>query len=171
MKNIVGRCRLIILALFLFLIAACSSAAAAAPSDTVVAFLEAPPPLAEIEEEFRGAFENFSYEITSETINDDTAYVSLVINTLDFAAVMEEVMAEAFYWVFEDMTVTEFSIRVESLFLEKMTDDDVPIAEKNITVPLKLIDNQWEIITDNALADAVTGGLVSFAEYAGQWLD
>ena len=177
------------LSALLLILFACSPGVGAAPppGDAVTAFLsyvqageyaeaqalilgESSLALYDIEEEYKGIFQKLSYENISETINGNQAHVQLTINAVDFAATMEEIMAEAFYWVFTDITVNELTDKVEVMFIEKMTDDTAPMLRSEVTVTLELHEGKWRIIADDDFADAVTGGLISFAEYAGQWL-
>ena len=130
--------------------------------------------LNEIEEEFRSFFYNISYEVISEVISESitgyVGYVELSINAPDFFAVMDEVMVHAFYWAFEDISEEELASRIEELLVENMDSDEVPLIVSDVTVTLQLEDEQWRIVAGHAFADAVTGGLFSFAEYTGQWL-
>ena len=175
---------------FLILLVACSPAAAEEippPGETVVAFLthiqlgeyeeayalaagEMLYALKEIEEEYRGIFESLSYGEMTETTEDGYAYVTFTINAVDFTAVMEGIMAEAFHMVFEDITVSELTDRVRTMLVDEMTADTAPILSREITVALEIYDGQWKIIIDEAFVDAITGGFFSFAEYAGQWM-
>ena len=174
----------------LLIIAACSPAAPELPppGETITAFFDlmqtgeyaeaqdllfdgAPLPLNEVEEEFRGIFKNISYEIISEEVNGEEASVELNISATDFAAVMEEIMAEAFYWIFEGITENELANRIETMLLEKTASDTAPTTASYITVSLAAYEGQWQIVADYEFADAITGGLFSFAEYAGQWLN
>ena len=125
--------------------------------------------LDEIEEEYRGIFTNITYEHISETIDGDQAHVVLSINSVDFSAVMEEVMNEAFLWAFDDLTIGELTDRVEALMIEKMVSGSAPTVTNEVTVTLGLHNNQWKIQADAYFADSVTGGMFSFAEYIGQW--
>ena len=168
------------------LLAACSggTAPSAPPSDAVSAFMayfvageydaaqaliSSSFSLDEIEDEFRDIFKNLTYDITSENISGDRAYIALSIKTVDFAAIMEDVMDDAFYLVFTDITVEELSSRVESMFVEKATAYDAPIADREVTVVLELNDNGWMIVADDTFIDALMGGVISFAEYARGW--
>ena len=110
-------------------------------------------------------------------VDDDTnemhqsANVTLSVNAVDFAAVMDAVMMEAFLWAFGDITVRELTDRIGELLVEKMNDNDAPMISETLVVELIPDDGEWRIVADEAFADAVTGGLLSFAEYADGWLD
>ena len=177
------------LILILFFFAACSQGSSSvSPSDTVHSFLthiqmgeyeeaqglivdESPLALYEIEEEYRGIFNNLSFgDIVSEEINGASSYVRLTVKALDFASLMEEVMTEAFVWIFSDITSTELSEKIKELLIEKINAEYPPIISSDVSVNLVRQEGRWKIAMDYSFADAVTGGMISFAEYAGQWL-
>jgi len=54
--------------------------------------------------------------------------------------------------------------------MDKMTAHDAPKVSNEIIVALEVFENQWKIIMSEAFADAITGGMLSFVEYAEQWL-
>jgi len=155
------------------------------PSETVTAFLahiqavefaEADElilgdiSLYEIEEEHRGMFANLSHEHISESINGSQASVTLTINAVDFVAVMDEVMVEAFYLAFTEISAAELAILIETALIEGMTSSTAPIASSEVTVTLEMSDGEWKIIADDTFVNAVTGGFFSFAAYADEWL-
>ena len=174
----------------ILVLAACSGAADALdippPSETVSAFLtyvrdgeyeeargltlnDGHFLLDEIEKEYRGIFGTLSYDDVSEEIEDGFAYVTLTISAVDFATVMDRVMSDAFHLVFENITVNDLTDRISDMFMEQMTADYAYTIKQEIVISLEIYDGQWMINMDEALVDAVTGGLLSFAEYAGQW--
>ena len=130
-------------------------------------------PLYQIEEEYRVIFQNLSYrdrDITGIICHEsEEAEVILTISTVDFAAVMEDVMEEAFPFVFMDITVADLLEMVSELMLERMLDEAAPIVSNEVTVYLELHEGQWKIIVDENFADAVTGGMLSFARYVEEW--
>ena len=175
--------------LLLILLSGCgrSVAQGPSPSETVEAFMsfvqsgehdeanglilnEDEVSIFEIEEEYRIIFKNLSYSNLEEAVNGSDAYVSLTISNFDFSAMMDEIMAEAFYLIFTDITERELSDKIEYMLIEKLTGDTAPKLNSDITVNLEMSDGRWKIIADESLADALTGGLISFAEYAGQWM-
>ena len=127
-------------------------------------------PFYEIEEEFRAAFKNISFDIISEEIYEDEASVLINISAIDFSAVMEDILQEAFYWIFEGITEAELTSRITDTLFERILSDTVPVTENYITITLRLDDGEWKIVADGLFTDAITGGMVSFAEYAGQWV-
>ena len=174
---------------FAFILTACSTAASnlPPPGDVVAVFLDhiqvgeyiqaqellyddSILPLHEIEDEFHGIFTNISYDIISEEIGENSADVTLRINSVDFSAVMEDIMSEAFNWIFEDITTAQLSDRIETLLIQKMESDTAPQIQSDVVVTLLADDGAWRIAADQDFANALTGGLFSFAEYAGQWL-
>ncbi|MCL1997824.1 MAG: hypothetical protein FWG65_03565 [Turicibacter sp.] len=124
--------------------------------------------LYEIEEEYRGVFSELTYEIISETIDDESAYVELALDTIDFAAVMEEVMSNAFSLVFLDISAEEFAREVETLLQNVL--ESPPTTTINATIELQLHE-EWRIVANSYFADAITGGLLSFAESISEWLE
>ena len=125
-----------------------------------------------IEEEYRKILQNLCYgEFLSGIIHheNEEAEVILTISAVDFAAVMEEVMAEAFYFVFMEITVVELEAKVSGLMLEKILAEEAPVVSKEVAVSLKLYEDEWKIVVDENFADAVTGGMLSFARYVEEW--
>lgn len=180
--------KIYLLCLLLFFSACGFGANTSSPGDTVKAFLtyvqsgeytEAQELVAygsllalyDIEEEYRGIFNMLSFgDISSVEINGTNSHVRLTVNAFDFASLMEDVMAEAFNWIFMDISAAELTSKIEALLKEKINMDYPPILSKEVTVNLEYLEGRWKIVMDKAFADAVTGGMISFAEYAGQWL-
>jgi len=153
------------------------------PLDTAIAFLtyvqqghyteahaliwgDFPIYLYEIEEEYRGIFQSLNYSNVSEAIEGRQIAVTLTITAVDFAAVMDEVMAEAeaFYSIFPDATFEELMRQIDIMLMLGMTAADAPLTSNEITMHLEMIEGRWMILANNILADAVTGGMLSFAE-------
>jgi len=127
-------------------------------------------PFSGLEPEYRVIFQNLSYDISFESIVDDLyATVSLTISTIDFTAIMDDVMTEAFYWVFMEISDRELLAKIETLLLEKLSEEDAPTISTDLDIHLELYENEWKIIVDEALTNALTGGLVSFADYVSSW--
>lgn len=181
--------RLAVFLLILFL-AACSSATAddstlPPPGETVTAFfayieageyeeaqglLSGEFSLLEVEEEYRGLiFGSLFHMDMPEEVGEGYAYVAITIRAVDFAAAMDEIMAEAFPWVFEDITANQLADRLDSLLIEILESDAAPIMSSIIGVRLELYEGEWRILSDRDFADAITGGMISFAEYTEQW--
>jgi len=122
--------------------------------------------LYEIEEEYSGIFQKLSFRDISETISGSQASVTLTISAVDFAAVMGEVMAEAeaFLEIFQETTFDELLEQIDLMLMEKMTSDTAPMVNNEITIALQISEDQWKIVADGNLADAVTGGMLSFVE-------
>jgi len=156
------------------------------PNETVTAFfthiyarefdeanqlLTTDPPIAlrEIEAEHSGIFDNIDYQLVSEIVEGNRAYLTVNISALDFTQLMEAVISEAFFWAFVEMTEEELYELVNELLIEKMNAEDAPTIENEITMVLMLERNKWHIVPDNALFDGLTGGVLSFAEYAAGW--
>ena len=173
-----------LLTISLLLLSACSQKTSAPPGEVVSTFLShikageyteayglllGDYPVSLYEMEHTGIFQKLSYDSILEDIQGDKAFVTVNISSLDFVKLMEDVMAEAFHMIFTDITQYELISRLESMFMKKMATYSGPIISNKVTVMLEVYDGQWKIIADNAFADAMTGGLLSFAEYAGEW--
>ena len=160
---------------------------AISPSETITAFLahiqageyaeahglilgESPIFFYDIEEEYSGIFKNLSYHNISERKDNGQAFVTLTIGAVDFAAVMEEIMIETFNLIFTEITQEELMEEIDYMLMDKMTAHDAPRISNEVIVTLEVFDNQWKIIMSEAFADAITGGMLSFVEYAEQWL-
>ena len=164
-----------------------AAADAISPSETVTAFLthiqtgqygeahgliigESPIFFYDIEEEYSGIFKNLSYSNMTENKNGDQASVTLTINAVDFASVMEDIMIETFNLIFTEITEEALMEQIDNMLMDKMTAHDAPKVSNEIIVALEVFENQWKIIMSEAFADAITGGMLSFVEYAEQWL-
>jgi len=175
--------------LLLLLLAACSRGPAGpAPSEVVSDFLAyvqagefaeaselvsggSPLGFDRVEEEYRRIFEKLSYEHILEETDGSEAFVTLTVTAFDFGLAMEELMAEAFYWVFMDITAEELAEMLETSLIATIESEFAPMLESEVTVRLERSEDGWLIAADDAFADAVTGGLFSFAEYVGGWQD
>jgi len=119
------------------------------------------------------AFKLLSYELIDYeiAIDDESSYshVNLRISNTDFATIMETVLAEAFFWIFIEMTEAELNERIYQDLIEGMKAEDAPTREVEYSMRLELYEGAWKIVLDEALADALTGGMLSFAEYAAAW--
>jgi len=163
------------------------AANAISPSETVTAFLthiqtgeygeahrlilgESPIFFYDIEEEYSGIFKNLSFSNMAQTTYEDKASVTLTINAVDFAAVMEDIMIETFNLIFTEITEEELMEEIDNMLMDKMTAVDAPRINNEVVVTLEVYENQWKIIMSEAFADAITGGMLSFVEYAEQWL-
>lgn len=135
---------------------------------------DAPFSLYEIEEGYRGIFESLSYDNIRENIRGSRATVTLTVNAVDFAAIMDIIMAEVqveiegFYRVFNEVPEDLLIDITGAMLVDKMTSYTSPRIISEVTVNLEISEGRWKILADYSLADAVTGGMISFVERIGQ---
>jgi len=178
--------RYFLVTFILFILTACSREALP-PAQAVTGFIDAvinwdyeaargfiagdsPIPIFEIEEEYRNAFTLIIYTDTVETIENGSASVSLSLYTVDFAALMEEIMVEAFDYIFQEISTYQLTGIINSMLLERINAGDAPSAYRELTAYLELHDDVWKISPNHDFYDALTGGLLSFTDYAREAL-
>jgi len=127
----------------------------------------------DIEEEFWLIFDNLQYayvvvEVASNE-TDPAIIASVEVSNVDFMLVMESVMEEAFYWIFTDITQLELTQRVQETLAEKLSDLDAQRLTSQLSFEVEEYEGSWRLLLDDDFIDAVTGGLLSFSEYAGDW--
>ena len=116
---------------------------------------------------------NLTYTITSSEEDEEagTAVVSVDFTNIDMAQVMVQYISELFSvsmeyaFLPEDQQPTDEEL--EQIYLDTMTSVMEENADNTVTnsvdIHLTLVDDAWTIDADNAVVDAMVGGLFSFA--------
>ena len=123
---------------------------------------------------------DFDYELSNEVINGETATVDVRFTTIDFGQIMGEVLdsmlsdsvALALSGLSQDELEAEINELVESKFSEilKTAKKD---KVSDVTVELVLKDGKWlikDLSDSEEILDAISGGLIEFAESIGDTL-
>jgi hypothetical protein len=122
-------------------------------------------------EAFRKAFsEKLSVKVLSSKTEGDTAEVKVEITSIDMLRVMGDVMGKALSMAFvvafgDEKTQEDAEKMTEQMFVNAITDPNVPVARTSVVFPLKKIDGRWKISGDEgfgkSLVNALTGNLVN----------
>lgn len=116
-------------------------------------------------------FKGISYKIISAEEGDTTATVKVKISNIDTASALSDTMSEAFSKLFSsafsgtEMSEEEQNEMMNSMFIEKLQSGNYPTVEKDVSITLTLVNDEWVIDKNMTDAyDALTGGLFTFAD-------
>lgn len=117
---------------------------------------------------------NLSYTVTGSEEDEKagTATVSVDITNIDMSLVMAELVknavADAMTYAFlpadQQPTDEELDEKYMADLTELVTADDAETVTTSVDIPLTLVDDQWQISSSDEAADAMMGGLISYAE-------
>ncbi len=114
------------------------------------------------EEFMRIIFEDMEYEIlSSEQIDDETVEVSVEVTTIDMTKFMQSYFAKALEFAFSNLDATdeETEAKMEELMQECLEDTrDERITQEAVATVVKG-DDGWKVESDDALINAMLGGL------------
>lgn len=108
--------------------------------------------------------ENMTFEVLSSTQEDDTATVKVSITNVDMANAMGKAMTEMISLAFSGLSEEEMEQRSTEIILSAITDNKDITLTKEVDISLVKGENNWLIVPNDDLVDAITGGLVSYAE-------
>ena len=108
----------------------------------------------------------FDYEVGEEVINEEkgTATVETTITTYPFGDILTKVMTNLISEVFANpnMSDDQLSARMDALLIDGLKDIK-KTYKKTVKINLKLEDGQWVVQESDDMADALTGGMLSWA--------
>lgn len=112
---------------------------------------------------------DLSFEIISSSVDGDKATVSVTITNTDmneiFAQFMQLSFQDAFQYAFLPEEQRPSEEEIDQLYMQHFQDlmaqEDNPSVTTNIDISLTKAENSWIINGDEALLDAIFGGLVS----------
>lgn len=117
---------------------------------------------------------NLTYKVVSaeEDESAGTAVVSVEFTNTDMAPVMgdlvQSLIGDAFQYAFlpEDQQPTdeELSEQYMQKFTELLNAEDLTTKTTSVEIPLTLVEDQWQITPDEAIVDAMFGGLLTVAD-------
>lgn len=121
------------------------------------------------EEAFKIAFSKLDYKILSSSVDGNTAVVETEINAPNLGKIMTELIQEALPLVFasafsEDASDDDVSDFMNTLFLDKVNSDDMPMVKKTVKINLVEENGNWLINPDNDFVNAITGNLMQMGE-------
>ena len=107
---------------------------------------------------------DFDYKLGEESVDGDTATVETTITTYPFGDIFSQVLTDYITEAFSnlDMTEEEGQQLMASLMTEAL-DKAEKSYETTVTVNLAKEDGQWVVQEDDALANALTGGIYDMA--------
>lgn len=109
----------------------------------------------------------FEYELGEEKVDGDTATVETTITTYPFGDIFTDVMTEFMEEAMSggEMSDDDMTKLLDDLLMKKM-DSAEKNYEKTITVTLKKDGKDWVVQESDELSNALTGGLLDFANNA-----
>lgn len=118
--------------------------------------------------------QSLSYTITGSQEDEQagTATVSVDFTNVNMSLVLAELiknaLSDALTYAFlpEDQQPSDEEMTAKYLedLTELMTADDVEMLTTSVDIPLTLEDDQWKIASSEEAADAMLGGIISYAE-------
>lgn len=118
-------------------------------------------------EMLRLVFQNLSYKIISSDEKGDEATVEAEITNTDMGSVMQELIQQLIVLAFSGIDESEIDAKMMEIMNQEVNKDEIETVTNTVTMNLKKTDGKWKISTDDALADALTGGMMTFAERMG----
>ena len=120
----------------------------------------------EYSEAFLKAYNKLEYKILSSKVDGDTAIVEAEINAPNLGEIMTEFMKEALSLAFasafsENKSEEEIDDLMNTLLMDKMTSEDMPMLKKTVKINLVKENDTWIITPNDDLVDALTGNLAS----------
>lgn len=116
-------------------------------------------------------FDRLDYEIvSSEKVDSNTVQVQTKITAVDMAPVLQNFLTAAMQYAFANAfadpqpTEEETAQKMEELFVESATQPDLATVVNEVSIQVVKEDNTWKIASDDALVDALLGGLAAAAE-------
>jgi len=114
-------------------------------------------------------FDRLGYKIiSSEKVDNKTVIVKTEITAIDMKPVLGEwfknALQFAFENAFEQVSDEESNKRMEEMFIEAATKEDLATVTNTIDIKVVKIDKQWKIETDDKFIDSVLGGLQSASD-------
>ena len=107
---------------------------------------------------------SLTFEILSSTEEGDTATVKVSITNVDMANAMSQAISEMISLAFAGLSEEELEQKSTEAMISAIANNKDTTYTKEVDISLVKGENNWLIVPDNDLADAITGGLVSYAE-------
>ena len=110
--------------------------------------------------------DNVEYKIvSSEKVDDNTVTVKVDITAIKMEVVMEKFMAGAMKLVLEEdvdnLTEEEINKKMFELLLDAISQPDLETVTTTVDITVKNEDGVWDFGADDALVDAIYGGILS----------
>ncbi|MBR5795681.1 MAG: hypothetical protein IKY26_06015 [Erysipelotrichaceae bacterium] len=124
----------------------------------------------EFEKLFVELLQDFDYEILDETVDGDTAVVTVKITSNNIGAKLQEgftnALSMAFTLVFSDLTEDEITEKIAETILEPLNECEKTFVN-TVDVKLTKTDDGWDVLEENNrdFYNAFLGGLYDFSDY------
>lgn len=122
---------------------------------------------------------NLTYKVLSaeENENDGTAVVSMEFTNVDMAPAIEDAFQEIFQKALssafqggQEPTEEEMIKTLVQAITDAANQEDAKMITLSAEVPLELVEDQWQIQPDDAILDAMFGGILTAMEAMGEAL-
>jgi hypothetical protein len=118
---------------------------------------------------FKLMTKNISYEVVNVNIDGEVAIVKAKITNIDMAVVMREYITQALALAFgqigqSEIDEEEMQKQMEDLLVELLSKEDNEMITTQVDITLNDVDGVWKIDLDDALTNALFGGLTSVVD-------
>lgn len=122
---------------------------------------------------------NLTYKVLSaeENESDGTAVVSMEFTNVDMAPAIEDAFQEIFQKALssafqggQEPTEEEMIKTLVQAITDAANQEDAKMITLSAEVPLELVEDQWQIQPDDAILDAMFGGILTAMEAMGEAL-
>ncbi|MDP4133301.1 MAG: DUF5105 domain-containing protein [Bacillota bacterium] len=116
----------------------------------------------------KALFSKLGYTIiSSEKIDSNTVVVKTKITAVDMKPVLKEFISKAMQFAFQNafaeggkqLTDEELNKKYEQVFIECTSKKDLAMVTNTVDIKVVNVDGNWKIKGDDALVDALLGGL------------
>ena len=119
----------------------------------------------------KALFDRLDYTIiSSEEVDSETVNVVVEITAVDMKVVLADYMVAALQYAFSNAfadpqpTEEEINKKMEELFVASATKENLATVTNEVTVKVENKDGKWKVISEDALVDAMFGGLIAATE-------
>jgi hypothetical protein len=119
----------------------------------------------------KALFNRLDYTIiSSEEVDPETVNVVVAITAIDMKPVLVEYISAALQYAFSNAfadpepTEEETNKKMEELFIASATKEGLATVTNEVTVKVIKEGDNWKVVSEDALIDAMFGGLVSAFE-------
>ena len=112
----------------------------------------------------------FDYELGKETIDGDTATVETTITTYPFGQIFTNVVTNFITQAFANagnLSDEDMAKLMDDLLLDELEKAE-KTYKKTVSIQLKLEEDKWVVQETKEMSDALTGGMLSFADNMNQ---
>lgn len=115
------------------------------------------------EEAAKMLMEGLTYEILSSEENGDTATVKVSITNINMSIVMSDAITQLLPLAFSNLSEEEMETQTSAVFISAIENNKETTITKEVELSLTKGENTWLITPSEELGDALTGGLLTFA--------